>query len=187
MSDEEKRKRVEDEDEGLSAGRILGVVARRNPELYKRIKKISETTGQKSHELVEEALELLADYYEFSDINQRSLLMAMRFIERMGTWLFTSMNQYLRILASIQAETEETTPAPAQSTAVKPSSEIREKVLTALLPVLTNLITTLTTTIMNISRPQSTALSQPQSITPTKINVPIVVEKKSSEENKSSE
>jgi hypothetical protein len=186
MSDEEKRKRVEDEDEGLSAGRILGLIARRNPELYKRIKKISETTGQKSHELIEEALELLADYYEFSDINQRSLLMAMRFIERMGTWLFTSMNQYLRILASIQAETEET--APAQPTAVKPSSEIREKVLTALLPVLTNLITTLTTTIMSISRPQSTALSQPQSITPsTKINVPIVVEKKSSEENKSSE
>ena len=100
MSEEEKKKRVEDED-SFAVGRVLGVIAKKNPELYRRIKKISETTGQKSHELVEEALELLADYYEFSDINQRSLLMAMKFIERMGTWLFASMSQYLRLLASI--------------------------------------------------------------------------------------
>jgi len=94
MSEKKAREKIE---ESFEVGRYLGVIARRDPELYERIRAYAETEGRKLTEIVYDALTLYDEYVQLSAVDTRSLLVALRLLDHLFKRLLQMMmtlNQY---------------------------------------------------------------------------------------------
>ncbi|MEM4847112.1 MAG: hypothetical protein QW794_05080 [Thermosphaera sp.] len=96
MVEERRKPSKEDVDEeSFGIGRMLGVVKRRDPQLYEELLSIARSEGQRGSELVYEALQMYRDFKLFSGADPRCVAYAMRMIE-------TMMRRVLEIIAYIQ-------------------------------------------------------------------------------------
>mgnify|MGYP005633883589 CR=1 FL=1 len=92
-----KKRKKEVDEEGFEVGRYLGVIARKDPELYERLKQYAEATGHKFTDMVYEALTLYDEYLQLSTVDARSLLVALRLLDHLFKRLLQMMmtlNQY---------------------------------------------------------------------------------------------
>ncbi|RLG74055.1 MAG: hypothetical protein DRO14_06095 [Thermoprotei archaeon] len=69
--------------EEFEVGRRVGVVARRNRELYESVKLVAKQKGLTMSEVLEEALELWRIYQTFEDVSPKALVAAIHFVEHM--------------------------------------------------------------------------------------------------------
>jgi len=92
---EVKRKKVDEE--SFSAGRLLGVVARRDPELYERLKIYAEQQGMKPTDIVYDALQLYDEFLTLSAVDAKGLVAALKLLDHLFKRLMQMMltlNQY---------------------------------------------------------------------------------------------
>ena len=91
-----KRRRGIDE-ESFEAGRILGVIARKDPELYERLRNYANATGKKMTDVIHEALVVYDDYIALGSVDTRCLMAALRLLDNLFKRLLQMMmtlNQY---------------------------------------------------------------------------------------------
>ena len=86
---EAKKKRINEE--SFDAGRLLGIVARRDPELYERLKIYAEQEGIKLSELVYDALSFYDEYLSLSTVDTKSLLAALKLLDHLFKRLMQMM------------------------------------------------------------------------------------------------
>jgi hypothetical protein len=172
---EEKKKRREGEagepeeaegkaerEEALGIGRLLGVIARRNPDLYRAIVQIKEIEGRKITDIVEEALEMYVEFKTSFAIMPRELFYALRIIDFISTRSMEQLSKVLQILATMMqflvgyggygAEEVEERAEKAEKKAGVPA-EVRAKLLDAMMPILQSIISLLVQTVTRATLP----------------------------------
>jgi len=159
LAEEKRRKSNESEPdkEAFEAGRILGVVARRNPELYRAVKELTELEGAKLTDLIEDALQMYVEYKYEAPFMPKQVFYAMKLIERVSRWLVINMGEFMKLAVSMMsammgyAEEEE-----EKEKEKKPAvpAELRAKMLEAFMPLMQNLITVLVSTMTRAFAPQ---------------------------------
>jgi hypothetical protein len=157
---EEKRRKSngsEPDKEAFDAGRILGVVARRNPELYRAVKELTELEGAKLTDLIEDALQMYVEYKYEAPFMPKQVFYAMKLIERVSRWLVINMGEFMKLAVSMmgamlgyaeEGEEKEKEKKPAVP------AELRAKMLEAFMPLMQNLITMLVSTMTRAFTPQ---------------------------------
>jgi hypothetical protein len=149
--DEEKPKRKQKSSESLEFGRLLGIIARVDPELYEAISKISEETGETPTNVVIKSLKnyFLIQKVEASNMSVSQLLMAFdvfsriaetitRIYTNLGALFFSEMTQ--KIGAIITERVEERLKLMTPQSEVKKPSEIDERLKSKLADVLEGVI-----------------------------------------------
>jgi len=172
---EEESEKKEEEKEAFEAGRLIGVIARRNPELYRSLKEIIDFEGRKMTDILEDALQMYVEYRTESVFMPRQLFYAMKMVERVSRW---SIEMLVRMLQVVMGTTqlfpsgyeEEKQPE-------KPSipSELKAKMIEIFIPILQNFISMLFSSlssiasrgIINISPPKPE--SKPESVSKIKV------------------
>jgi len=157
LAEEKRRKSNESEPdkEAFEAGRILGVIARRNPDLYRAVKELTELEGAKLTDLIEDALQMYVEYKYEAPFMPKQVFYAMKLIERVSRWLVINMGEFMKLAVSMMsamlgyAEEEE-------EKEKKPSvpAELRAKMIEAFMPLMQNLITMLVSTMTRAFAPQ---------------------------------
>jgi hypothetical protein len=180
---EEKRKKKSDaQAEVMEAGRLLGLIARKDPELYNRLKAYQDVMGGKFTDIIIDALNFYLDYTAFSHIDLKTLLTTMKLVERLGQVLFSMLIGLSQVLSTplVQAYTgAQITGAEAE--AEKEITVAKAQMLKALTPLMNMVMSMLTQTLTRSFQP---SLSQPQqiSLTPQPSEKPQIKIVKSSEE-----
>ena len=180
---EEKRRKRKVDEEGFEAGRILGVIARKDPELYQRLKSYAESHGMKMSEMIYEALLLYDEYLQFHAVDMRSLLAALRLLDHLFKrllQLMLSLNQYftseffrqqvtiLNELASQQAPQAQQTQQSQQSSGKV--GEIRAKLIDMVVNMVINLLSSMMNMMISMTTPQQTKPTTPAP-TPTQVKI----------------
>jgi hypothetical protein len=70
-------------EEYFDAGRKIGLVARKNRELYETVKQIAKRKGMKMQDVLEEALNIWRLYQTLENVDPKALVSAIAFIEHM--------------------------------------------------------------------------------------------------------
>jgi len=142
-------------EEAFSVGRVLGVIKRRNPQLYEEVVSIAKSEGAKATDIIEDALELYVRYKRLEGIDVRSLLVAFNLIRDvmdmvMGMMMtvekyFTSefFKQQVEILSELKRREAES----AASGGKGEVSTIRRRVMEELAP---KLVSTIFNIVMNM-------------------------------------
>jgi hypothetical protein len=148
---EEESEKKEEEKEAFEAGRIIGVIARRNPELYRSLKEIIDLDGRKMTDILEDALQMYVEYRTEAVFMPRQLFYAMKMVERVSRW---SIEMLVRMLQVVVGATqlfpsgyeEEKQPE-------KPSmpSELRAKMIELFIPILQNTMTMLFSSLSSVA------------------------------------
>jgi hypothetical protein len=162
LAEEKRRKSNESEPdkEAFEAGRILGVIARRNPDLYRAVKELTELEGAKLTDLIEDALQMYVEYKYEAPFMPKQVFYAMKLIERVSRWLVINMGEFMKLTVSMMsamlgyAEEEE-------EKEKKPSvpAELRAKMIEAFTPLMQNLITMLISTMTRAFAPQQVQMA----------------------------
>jgi len=163
--EEKKRrlKRVPEED--FEVGRLLGVIARKHPELYAELQEYAESTGKKMTELLSEALAVYYDYIHFKNVDSMCLVSALRLLEMLLQRLvdfmmtlnqfFTSefFRQQIEILSQIQQQRQQIATEAVEQTKKSEESkkmiEVRAKLTELAINTMMNMVTAM---ISNLSR-----------------------------------
>lgn len=95
MEEKKRLNKEEVDEESFGIGRILGVIKRKDPQLYEELLSIARSEGQRGSEVVYDALQMYRDFKLFSGADPRCVAYAMRMIE-------TMMRRVLEIIAYIQ-------------------------------------------------------------------------------------
>jgi len=168
-----KRKREIDE-EGFEVGRYLGVIARRNPELYERLKQYAEASGNKFTDIVYEALELYDEYLQLSAVDTRALIAALRLLDHLFKRLLQMMmtlNQYftseffqqqIEIMHSIRQQQVQQQQVMIQQEKKGKYEEIKTQLMSMTMQMLMKLLSGLVTNMMNIQSMMKGGQSLPQ-------------------------
>ena len=164
MSEEEaiektKRKREED----FSVGRYIGVIARKDPKLYERLKSYAETQGLKFTDIVYQALIMYDEYMSLATVDTKSLLAAIRLIDHLFKRLldmmmalnqfFTSefFQQQIGIIHQLQQQRQQTMQKIQEEHKKSKQQEIKAKLvemtMNTMMSILSNIMTMITTTI----------------------------------------
>jgi hypothetical protein len=159
LAEEKRRKPNESEPDkdAFEAGRILGVIARRNPDLYRAVKELTELEGAKLTDLIEDALQMYVEFKYEAPFMPKQVFYAMKLIERVSRWLVINMGEFMKLAVSMMsamlgyAEEEE-----EKEKERKPSvpAELRAKMLEAFAPLMQSLITMLMTSVTRAFAPQ---------------------------------
>jgi len=192
LAEEKRRKSNESEPdkEAFEAGRILGVIARRNPDLYRAVKELTELEGAKLTDLIEDALQMYVEYKYEAPFMPKQVFYAMKLIERVSRWLVINMGEFMKLAVSMMsamlgyAEEEE-----EKEKEKKPSvpAELRAKMIEAFMPLMQNLITMLVSTMARAFAPQLSQQLQVPTATATVTAKPVKIvssKKREKEENK---
>jgi len=162
--EEKKRKLRRVPEEDFEVGRILGVIARKHPELYAELQEYAESTGKKMSELLSEALAVYYDYIHFKNVDSMCLVSALRLLEMLLQRLvdfmmtlnqfFTSefFRQQIEILSQIQQQrqqiateaVEQTKKEESKSKMVEVKSRITELAITTMMNLVSTMISNLT-------------------------------------------
>jgi hypothetical protein len=159
LAEEKRRKSSESEPdkEAFDAGRILGVVARRNPDLYRAVKELTELEGAKLTDLIEDALQMYVEYKYEAPFMPKQVFYAMKLIERVSRWLVINMGEFMKLAVSMMSAmlgyTEEEEEKEKEKKPAVPA-ELRTKMLEAFMPLMQNLITMLVSTMTRAFAPQ---------------------------------
>jgi hypothetical protein len=105
MSDKKKEQNVDEE--SFEAGRVLGLLRRKSPELYDEIVAIAKQEGKKPGEVIEEAFALYRDYKYMIGVDPRALAYAMRIVQVFQRWVIEMMvfsTQYLNQLMGLDPQ-----------------------------------------------------------------------------------
>jgi hypothetical protein len=105
MSDKKKEQTVDEE--SFEAGRVLGLLRRKSPELYDEIVAIAKQEGKKPGEVIEEAFALYRDYKYMIGVDPRALAYAMRIVQVFQRWVIEMMvfsTQYLNQLMGLDPQ-----------------------------------------------------------------------------------
>jgi len=149
-----KRKRRVDET-AFELGRVLGVLARRDPELFEKISEIAEESGTNVTDLVYEALRIYYDYVTLSKVDTMCLISSLHLIDTLMrrvvqmmnvvSQLFTSefFHQQIELLQQLQQQRE-------QLLAAMKEEERKEEVKRVTAPLREQLMSTVTTALMNM-------------------------------------
>jgi len=157
MSEEKKRRTrteeetaKEEEKEAFETGRILGVIARRNPDLYRALKDIIDFEGRKTTEILEDALQMYVEYRTESAFMPRQLFYAMKMVERVSRWSIEMLVRMLQVVLGssqlLMSEEEEKRPA-----APSMQNELRAKMVEVFMPILQNILTMLFSSLTSIT------------------------------------
>lgn len=160
MAEEKRRKSNESEPdkEAFEAGRILGVIARRNPDLYRAVKELTELEGAKLTDLIEDALQMYVEYKYEAPFMPKQVFYAMKLIERVSRWLVINMGEFMKLAVSMMsamlgyAEEKEEEKEKEKKPSVP--AELRAKMLEAFMPLMQNLITMLVSAMARAFAPQ---------------------------------
>jgi hypothetical protein len=105
MSDKKKEQNIDEE--SFEAGRVLGLLRRKSPELYDEIVAIAKQEGKKPGEVIEEAFALYRDYKYMIGVDPRALAYAMRIVQVFQRWVIEMMvfsTQYLNQLMGLDPQ-----------------------------------------------------------------------------------
>jgi len=181
-----KRKRKKEiDEEGFEVGRYLGVIARRDPELYERLKNYAEASGSKFTDIVYEALTLYDEYVQLSAVDARSLLVALRLLDHLFKRLLQMMmtlnqfftteffQQQINIMHELQQQRTQQLQAIKQEAERSKQNEVKARLIEMTMNVVMNLLQTMMQGIMTMTiKPQA---KSPQVTTP--ISAPISTSK----------
>jgi hypothetical protein len=177
---EERKKRSngsEPEKEAFEAGRILGVIARRNPDLYRAVKELTELEGAKLTDLIEDALQMYVEYKYEAPFMPKQVFYAMKLIERVSRWLVINMGEFMKLAVSMMSVmmgyTEEEKEEKGEKKPAVPA-ELRAKMIEAFMPLMQNLITMLISTMTRAFVPQLSQMRAPATTT-TPVSKPVKV------------
>jgi hypothetical protein len=180
LAEEKRRKSNESEPdkEAFEAGRILGVIARRNPDLYRAVKELTELEGAKLTDLIEDALQMYVEYKYEAPFMPKQVFYAMKLIERVSRWLVINMGEFMKLAVSMMsammgyAEEEE-----EKEKEKKPAvpAELRAKMLEAFMPLMQNLVTMLVSTVTRAFAPQLSQQVQMSTAPAPPVSKPIKV------------
>jgi len=142
VAGEEEKK---EEKEAFEVGRILGVVARRNPELYRALKELTELEGVKLTDLIEDALQMYIEYKIESSFMPKQVFYAMKLIERVSRWLVVSMGEMMKLMISLTSALVGLAPGEEEKESGKKSmpADLRAKMVELFTPLLQVLVTAL--------------------------------------------
>ena len=188
---EEKRRRREGEaeeseektekEEALSIGRILGVIARRNPDLYRAIVQLKEMEGRKLTDIVEEALEMYVEFKTSFAIMPRELFYALRIIDFVTSKSMENLAKAMQLIAGMaslmtgygySSASGEEEKKEEKRAGIPP--ELRTKLIEAMLPVIQSIISMLMQTVAKAFLPQQLqqqVATTPSIPTPKKIKI----------------
>lgn len=188
-----KRRRREVDEEGFEVGRYLGVIARKDPELYERLKQYAEASGHKFTDMVYEALTLYDEYLQLSTVDARSLLVALRLLDHLFKRLLQMMmtlNQYFTteffqqqvdIIHQIQQQRTQQVAAMRQEEKKAKMSEVKAKMMEMTMNLVSTLLGNLMTGMMSamakpqgMQQPPTKQASMPSFSTATTSNVKVV-------------
>jgi hypothetical protein len=185
LSEEKKRRREgeaeeseekTEKEEALSIGRILGVIARRNPELYRAIVQLKEMEGRKLTDIVEEALEMYVEFKTSFAIMPRELFYALRIIDFVTSKTMENIAKAMQLIAGMASlmtgygystATGEEEKKEEKRAGVSP--ELRSKLIEAMLPIMQSLINIIMQTVAKAFLPQQL---QQQVATPPSVTLP---------------
>ena len=174
---EVEAKRRRPDEEGFVVGRLLGVVARRDPQLYERLKVYAESEGIKLSELVFDALTLYDEYLTLSTVDVKSLIAALRLLDHLFKRLmqmmltlnqfFTSefFTQQIEIMHNLKQQQQQQAIEEKKSK----KEEIRDQLVMSMMNVVFSLISNMMMSLSRLSggqtQPQAPQLMpQPQPI-----------------------
>jgi len=155
--------------EGFEAGRLLGVVARRDPELYERIKAYAETRGMKPTDVIYDALALYDEYITLSGVDTKALMAALKLLDnllRRMVGLMMSLNQLvtseyfnqqIEILHSLKMREQQSAALRSEEEKKSRAREVREQLLMNTVNLVFNLLTNMMTTMMGLRMQQPSA------------------------------
>jgi hypothetical protein len=180
LAEERKKKGNESEPdkEAFEAGRILGVIARRNPDLYRAVKELTELEGAKLTDLIEDALQMYVEYKYEAPFMPKQVFYAMKLIERVSRWLVINMGEFMKLAVSMMsamlgyAEEEEEKEKEKKPTV---PAELRAKMIEAFMPLMQNLITVLVSTMTRAFAPQLSQQVQISTAPTTPMSKPVKV------------
>jgi hypothetical protein len=191
LAEEKKKKSNESEaeKEAFEAGRILGVIARRNPDLYRAVKELTELEGTKITDLIEDALQMYVEYKYEAPFMPKQVFYAMKLIERVSRWLVINMGEFMKLAVSMMSALMGYAEEEEKEKEKKPSvpAELRAKMLEAFMPLVQNLITMLVSTMARAFAPQLSQQLQVPTATATVTAKPVKIvssKKREKEENK---
>jgi len=163
VEESSRRKRKKDvNEEGFEVGRLVGVIARKDPELYERLKSYAEASGYKFTDMVYEALILYDEYLQLSAVDAKSLMVALRLLDHLFKRLLQMMmtlnqfftteffQQQIDIMHQIQQQRQQQLAAMEKQERQSKQQEVKAKLiemtLNTMMAMLGNLMTTLTGT-----------------------------------------
>lgn len=153
---EEPKKKTEKEgvEQPQSFGRILGVIARRDPELYDKVKSLLEETGAKPSDIFEEAIRTYVEFSDYSQVNTKCLMASLNMLDNLlkrvvnlmsvlNTWISSAFFQsQIEILNNIKQQKElEAKSQPKQINLSGLPDKSREQLANFMIGMLTNLMT----------------------------------------------
>jgi len=185
MSEEQqievKRKKVDEE--SFSAGRLLGVVARRDPELYERLKIYAEQQGMKPTEIVYDALQLYDEFLTLSAVDAKSLVAALKLLDHLFKRLmqmmltlnqfFTSefFTQQIEIMHNIrQQQMQELAKQQAEEKKSK-KQELKEQIMMSVMNMFMGLLTNMMTNMFKLQGAQAPQVQLPQMQPSSSLNI----------------
>jgi len=159
---EEEEEKESKRKDSFAAGRILGIVKRKDPELYEEIVQIAQAEGKKASDIILEALYVYRDYKTMVGIDGRCLAYSMQLLDHLikrviqmiltAQQYFTSefFQQQVEILAQIQQQQQAAMQQAYKHAKAEKLAPFKEKMIELTLNLVMNLITALTTNMMKI-------------------------------------
>jgi len=156
MSEAETRRRRRDVDEeSFSVGRYIGVIARKDPELYERLKNYAEAEGLKFTDIVYQALLLYDEYLSLSAVDTKCLVAALRLLDHLFKRLldmmmtlnqfFTSefFQQQISIIHQLQQQRQQTMQKMQEEQKKSKQQEVKAKLVEMTMNTMMTLLSSL--------------------------------------------
>jgi len=183
-----KRRKKDIDEEGFSVGRYIGVIARKDPELYERLKSYAEAEGLKFTDLVYQALLLYDEYLSLSAVDTKCLVAALRLLDHLFKRLldmmmtlnqfFTSefFQQQISIIHQLQQQRQQTMQKIQEEQKKSKQQEVKTKLvemtMNTMMTILSNLMSMMTSTLakaQGIQQPQQQNIMKQIQTKPVKI------------------
>lgn len=174
-------------EEAFETGRLVALVARKDKELYKRVREIARAKHKSLQDVLAEAFELYELYSTLEHIDPKSLTVAIQVVEYfyrraietllgLGA-LFTS--DFFRISTAIASELAKTAPQQTQQVQQQPQVplDIKQMYMNAVLPMVMNMLNNMLLSLSRIGLPQQQVqLPQPTLQATTQVERKPIVE-----------
>jgi hypothetical protein len=147
---EEESEKKEEEKEAFEVGRIIGVIARRNPDLYRSLKEIVEMDGRKITDIIEDALQMYVEYRTEAVFMPRQLFYAMKMVERVSRWSVEMLVRMLQVIAGAMQLAPSGYEEEKQPEKPSMPSELRAKMIEMFIPILQNIMSMLFSSLSSV-------------------------------------
>ena len=175
-------------EEAFETGRLVALVARKDKELYKRVREMARAKHKSLQDVLAEAFELYELYSTLEHIDPKSLTVAIQLVEYfyrraietllgLGA-LFTS--DFFRISTAIASELAKTVPQQTQQVQQQQPQvplDIKQMYMNTVLPMVMNMLNNLLLSLSRIGLPQQQVqLPQPTLPATTQVERKPIVE-----------